>query len=128
MDNKVIKKRPPSFPIRLSKDQRAELEKRADLAGGLSIAGYIKFAALDQPPRKLRQPPIDRVALAQLLGQLGRVGSNINQIARIANAHNEINIPELAFALNELIDMREAIMKALGYQNPLDHDEGGRFS
>lgn len=127
MDNKVSKKRPPPFPIRLSESQRKEIERRSSELG-LSIAGYIKFTALDQPPRKLRQPPVDRVAISQLLGQLSRVGSNINQIAKMGHVQGEFSIPELAIALNELIDMREAIMKALGYLNSSDSDQGGEPS
>ena len=125
MDDDVSTKRPSPYSIRFSEKQRIELQRRADQAGGLSIAGYIKFTVLDQPPRKLRQPTIDRVAIAQLLGQLGRVGSNINQIAKIGHIQGEFSIPELAIALNELIDMREAIMKALGYHNSSDDIRGG---
>ncbi|MGS2723958.1 plasmid mobilization protein [Porticoccus sp. GXU_MW_L64] len=121
------KKRPPPFPIRLSDSQRKEIERRSSEVG-LSIAGYIKFTALDQPPRKLRHPPVDRVAIAQLLGQLGRVGSNINQLTRMGHVQGEFSISELAIALNELIDMREAIMKALGYHHPSDDEEGGGLS
>ena len=122
MDNDVSTKRPSPYSIRLTKNQRIQLQQRADQAGGLSISGYIKLTALNQPPRKLRQPTIDRVAIAQLLGQLGRVGSNINQIAKMGHVQGEFSIPELAVALNELIDMREAIMKALGYHHPSDDE------
>lgn len=122
MDNEESTKRPSPYSIRLTESQRIKLQQRADQAGGLSIAGYIKFTALDQPPRKLRQPTIDRVAIAQLLGQLGRVGSNINQIAKMGHVQGEFSIPELTIALNELIDMREAIMKALGYHHSSDDE------
>lgn len=122
MDDHVSTKRSSPYSIRFSEKQRIELQRRADQAGGLSIAGYIKFTALDQPPRKLRQPPVDRVAITQLLGQLGRVGSNINQLTKMGHVQGEFSIPELTIGLNELIDMREAIMKALGYQHPSDDE------
>lgn len=122
MDDDISTKRPSPYSIRFSEKQRIELQRRADQAGGLSIAGYIKFTALDQPTRKLRQPPVDRVAITQLLGQLARVGSNINQIAKMGHVQGEFSIPELTIALNELIDMREAIMKALGFHHPSDDE------
>lgn len=118
----VSTKRPSPYSIRLTESQRIKLQQRADQAGGLSVAGYIKLTALDQPPRKLRQPPVDRVAITQLLGQLARVGSNINQIAKMGHVQGDFSIPELTVALNELIDMREAIMKALGYHHPSDDE------
>lgn len=127
MDKTVSTKRPPPTSVRFSVSQKIALKSRAEKYG-LSISGYIKFTALDQPPRKFRGPTIDRVVLAQLLAQLGKVGSNINQIAKMGHVQGEFSIPELTIALNELIDMREAIMKALGYQNPSGNDQGGRSS
>ncbi len=109
-------KRLPPFSIRLSVDERAEIVRRADTAG-LSIGGYWKSAVFDRPPpRKSRRPHVDHVELAKLLGQLGRVGNNLNQLARTLNTEGSVEIPELTQALNDLTEMRAAIMVALGYQ------------
>ena len=110
------KHRPAPFSIRLSVDERAEIVRRAD-AAGLSIGGYWKSAVFNlPPPRKSHRPSVDRVELAKLLGNLGRVGNNINQLARILHAEGSVEIHELTQALNALTDMREAVMISLGYQ------------
>lgn len=116
MNDQSSNKRPAPFSIRLSVDERAEIVRRAD-AAGLSIGGYWKSAVFNlPPPRKSHRPSVDRVELAKLLGQLGRVGNNINQLARTLNMEGSVEIPELTEALKELTDMREAVMIALGYQ------------
>ena len=123
-------KRPAPFSVRLSVDERRELVRRAE-AAGLSIGGYWKSAVFNlPPPRKSRRPSVDRIELAKLLGQLGRVGNNINQLTRTLNAEGSVEIPELVTALKELTDMRAAIMNAIGYQETSSdfgqdkHDEG----
>ena len=109
-------KRPAPFSVRLSDDERAELVRRAE-AAGLSIGGYWKSAVFNiPPPRKSRRPRTDTAELAKLLGQLGRVGNNINQLARILNYEGSVEIPELVTALKDLAEMRAAVMHVLGYQ------------
>ncbi len=116
MNEQSSNKRPAPFSIRLSVDERAEIVRRAD-AAGLSIGGYWKSAVFNiPPPRKSRRPRADTAKLSELLGTLGRVGNNINQLARTLNAEGSVEIPELVQALKELTDMREAVMIALGYQ------------
>ncbi len=126
-------KRPAPFSVRLSDDERRELVRRAE-AAGLSIGGYWKSAVFNlPPPRKSRRPRTDTVELAKLLGSLGRVGSNINQLARILNTNGSVEIPELEKALKDLADMRAAVMHVLGYQETSSdfgqdndkHDKGG---
>ncbi len=115
MGKQVSKKRTPPFSIRLSDDERAEIVRRSH-AAGLSIAGYFKSVALNQRPRKFRHPQVDRAELARLLGQLGRVGNNLNQLARTLNTEGSVEIPELTQALNDLSAMRAMVMSALGYR------------
>ncbi len=122
-------KRPAPFSVRLSDDERAELVRRAE-AAELSLGAYWKSAVFNlPPPRKSRRPRSDTVELAKLLGQLGRVGNNINQLARILNTDGSVEIPELEKALKDLADMRAAVMHVLGYQETTQdndkHDKGG---
>ena len=121
-------KRPAPFSVRLSDDERAELVRRAE-AAGLSIGGYWKSAVFNlPPPRKSRRPRTDTAELAKLLGSLGRVGNNINQLARILNEEGSVEIHGLTNALKDLADMRAAVMHALGYQETTQdenqHDKG----
>jgi hypothetical protein len=54
---------------------------------GLSHSSYLRACALGSPgPRAKRSPPISVEALAHATAALNKVGSNLNQIARVLNA------------------------------------------
>jgi hypothetical protein len=109
------KKRSAPFSLRLSFNEREELERRSDDAG-LSMGGYCKFAIFEKPPpRRARRPVRDRAELAKLLGAVGKVGNNLNQIAHQLNVHGSIDVPELQQALDDLAQIRAQVMIALGY-------------
>jgi hypothetical protein len=107
-----------SFPVtfRTTATERAEIKAAADRAG-LSPSSYIRAQALATPKmRATRKPPVDRAALAQLLGQVGKIGGNINQLARNEN-RGRANIwldETLKQCLDELAQMKVALMQALG--------------
>ncbi|TCZ51912.1 plasmid mobilization protein [Roseicella aquatilis] len=66
--------------------ERAELEQRAERAG-MSVSAYMRHQCLGTAgPRAVRRPPVEKKALAQLLGQLGKAGGNLNQVARALNS------------------------------------------
>jgi hypothetical protein len=68
-------------PIRCTQDERAAIKKAAQQAG-LSVGAFLRALALgDAGPRAVRRPPVERVELARLLGWLGKLGSNVNQLA-----------------------------------------------
>jgi hypothetical protein len=69
-------------PVRCTAEEQAAIKMAADRAG-LSVGAFLRAAALgDAGPRAVRRPPIERKELARLLGHLGKVGSNVNQLAR----------------------------------------------
>jgi hypothetical protein len=99
--------------VRLTPAERSTLDAAAERAG-LSLAGYARSQLLAAPPvRQARRPPIERVELARLLAQLGKIGSNVNQIARALNSTGETP-PELAGVPEAIAQMRDAIMRSLG--------------
>jgi hypothetical protein len=56
-------------------------------AAGLSRPSFLRTLALGSPgPRAKRSPPINAEALAHATAALNKVGSNLNQIARVLNA------------------------------------------
>jgi hypothetical protein len=115
IQSKTLKKRTAPFSLRLSFNERVELEQRSNDAG-LSMGGYCKFAIFEKPPpRSARRPVRDRAELAKLLGAVGKVGNNLNQIAHQLNVHGSIDMPELKQALEDLAQIRAQIMIALGY-------------
>jgi hypothetical protein len=100
--------------IRLSPDERARIDDDAARAG-LMPGSYARQVLLGAPaPRQVRRPPIERRELARLLGELGHIGGNLNQIARLGNVGEDIDAAELATVLADLATVREAILKALG--------------
>ena len=100
--------------IRLSPDERGSIDQAADRSG-LTPGSYARQVLLGAPaPRQVRRPPVERRELARLLGEIGHVGSNLNQIARLGNVGEDIDATELATVLADLGVVREAILKALG--------------
>lgn len=77
-------------PFRVSPDEYAQLTRLADRAG-LTVGSYVRSRALENPTtRARRKPAIEQVAVSRLIGELGSVGSNLNQLARKANSGNFI--------------------------------------
>jgi hypothetical protein len=106
--------RPSPFTVRLTDEERTELEHRAERAG-LSLGGYFKSAAFNTPPpAQSRRPPVDRAELAKLLAAIGRIGNNVNQLARVANAGSWPEAKDLSQACSDIRWIRKALMKALG--------------
>ncbi len=95
--------------------QRAEVAELA-ARSGMSVGAYLLAVALGTPaPRAARRPPIERRELARLLGETGKIGSNVNQIARACNRGREdLSAPLLAPIQAELAMIRDALMAALG--------------
>ena len=100
--------------VRVSVAERAELEAAADRAG-LTLGSYIRERVLSAPQtRAVRRPPIEKKLLAQLLGQLGRVGGNIHQIVKHMNFGTGVMHDELRSALASFEEAAAAIMEAMG--------------
>lgn len=116
---KPKRQRPAPFAIRLSRDERARLEREA---AGAPLGTYIKAKALGEPLRARRSGLAieDRQSLAQALGLLGRsrLSSNLNQLAKLANTGSLPLTPEveaeLLSALVEVRAIRCLLMEALG--------------
>jgi hypothetical protein len=101
--------------LRCSESER-EAIKNAALRAGLSVGAFLRALALGDPgPRAVRRPPVERVELARLLGHLGKIGSNINQIAKAIHTTCAFPTwPELACIRDDIATMRAALLAALG--------------
>jgi hypothetical protein len=100
--------------IRLSTEEYAALDEAADRAG-LVVGSYARQAMLGAPvARQVRRPPVERRELARLLGELGKIGGNLNQLAKAANTGVVIYGGEIEAALGDLLKARNAILTALG--------------
>ncbi|MFV1579180.1 plasmid mobilization relaxosome protein MobC [Phaeobacter sp. JH20_24] len=101
--------------IRLTDAERAEVDAMAARAE-LTTASYGRSILLDSPaPRAVRRPAVDTVQVAKLLGELGKVGSNLNQLAYHLNSGTaEVSPQAIESALADVAELRKACMEALG--------------
>lgn len=95
---------------RVTAEERAALEAAADRAE-MMLGPYVIAAALGAPTRRgRRRPQVERGVLAQLLGQLGKAGSNLNQLAKVANQTGQPPAAEeLAAAIRDIREAARAI-------------------
>lgn len=115
------RQRTKTVTVRVSAEERAQLEALSSRAG-LAAGAFLRAAAFGGAgPRAQRRPSADHAVLRQLLGELGRVGNNLNQIARTLNTGQSADLPELREALSAYLGVRNAIYRALGKEPHDDH-------
>jgi len=99
-----IRKRQPRVYSRVTQDERAKIESDAT-ALGMSVGTYLRFLAIDRPQtRPVRRPLADVQLLAQIKGQVGRLGGNIHQLLRMAARGDIPWTEEMAVAAKEVSD------------------------
>lgn len=92
-----------AFRVRLTAAERARLDAKA-VEAGCTLSRLIRAAVLGY---RLPSPPIVRAAM----NELTRVGGNLNQIARHANATGELRadldavLEEVIWAMGRLLDV-----------------------
>ncbi len=111
-----------SFAFRLDPEVAAGIAEKA-AAHGLSIGRYARALVLKDTGRTLpvlrRGPPRDAVELRRLVAQIGKIGANINQIARVANTPGlVVDRDALARALVDLAEIRNALLIVLRVRDP----------
>lgn len=120
--------RQPPLSVRLSAEEIAELRSRAEQSG-LTISGYFKAAVFNTPPlKRSRRVTHDQESLARLLASVGRIGSNINQLARVANMGSWAEADMLMEAAADIRWMRRTLMAALGITPEPEPNPEGRPS
>ena len=97
-------------------------------AAGMTRAAWSRSKLLGTPgPRSQRRMPADAKALREIIGHLGRIGNNLNQIAYHLNLREAPEIPELRQALADYAPIRNAIYKIVGLDPaPADKPGGAR--
>jgi hypothetical protein len=112
---KVADPKSKAFAIRFTPAQFAQVADAANDAG-LSVGAFARTVLLGSPgPRAVRKPPVQKAELARLLGELGKLGSNVNQIARAYNqGRDAASLAELAEIRGNLVVLRDEVMQALG--------------
>lgn len=106
------KKSAVPISYRVTWAERDEVEMKAKKAG-LTLASFSRAMVLDNPEPRKRRPSLDHVLMGDFLGRLGKVGNNINQIARRLNEGAGPNLPEIEAAFCDLRELKNAILEAL---------------
>lgn len=102
--------------IRFTDDEYAQIEDAAQRSG-LTFSSYVRKQVLGTPgPRYVKSPPLHKQDLARLLGHVGKVGSNVNQIAHRVNCGEPVMHTTLLVIQHDIAGMRTAVLKALGYK------------
>lgn len=93
-----------------------------------SAGGFMRWLALNSaseiagetivptrtPPASQRAPSIDNVAVARLMGEVGRLGNNVNQIAKGMNTTGDIPSAEAAIEMTAAINRLSLSVAMLG--------------
>lgn len=99
--------------VRLSDAELAEIAARAESVE-MTPASFARFMLLDTPPpRATRKPSVAVQAVGRVLAELGKVGSNVNQIAHALNSGVAVHPAIIDKALRDVSDMRDACLEAL---------------
>lgn len=92
---------------------------------GMTLTDFVKARTLGKPPR-IKKANFDREILIRLLAELGKVGSNINQIAKVMNTEKKtfytVAVKEtlIARTLTDVGTLSSEILKQL------EHDREGQ--
>ncbi|MBO6816375.1 MAG: hypothetical protein JJ891_16080 [Rhizobiaceae bacterium] len=116
------------FAIRLTDDERKELERRA---GEMALGTYIKIALFAEGvkprARGMRVPVKDHVRLAELLALLGssRLSESMHKLSEAASTgtlYVDDDVPiAIKKACNDICVMRLMLMQSLGFR--IDEDQ-----
>ena len=90
-----MKKRNCRFEVRFTKDELSDLTRKARKAR-LTNAAFIRRAVCGAEVKEA--PPADGPLL---IGEVRRVGYNIDQILKLANARGMLDVPRLRKALDD---------------------------
>ena len=97
----------------LTPEERAKAEADAQ-ALGLSLSGYARTLLLGAvTPGTPRRPLPSAEELARMLGQLGKVGSNLNQLTKLANQGQLVPPATLGLCVAEVRQLTAQIAEAL---------------
>ena len=100
------------FEMRLTKDEFYDLTKKARKAG-MSTASFVRLAIAGKEVKEA--PSVD---VPMLIREVRRVGSNIDQILKIANSRGLLDVPELRKALADNRAIEKMISQAYGVAWP----------
>jgi hypothetical protein len=108
-------RRSRSFTLRFTEAEFEQVQAGAT-AARVAISTYARAVLLDAViPRTARRATADEKQLARMLAQLGKIGSNLNQIAQQANTTGQLApVASLRQIGQEMAEIRLLLRAALG--------------
>lgn len=113
--NGAKERRDVLWPIRWTASEIVEVKSLAESANAEPSA-YVRGAALNKKPKPISRATGDRLALIKALGELGKIGSNVNQLAKSGNMGHPVLMATHIRALQAIEQCADAIRSQL--QNP----------
>lgn len=110
------RRRTKCLPVRLTPFEHEKLQ-RLSAQSGLKMGAFVRKMALgDEGEGAQKEPPPDQQLLASILGQIGKIGSNANQLAKRANTDGfgSIAPSDLKELMESISNIRAMLMVALG--------------
>lgn len=104
------------FTMRVTEEMYEDLKKNAD-AAHLSVMAYTRQLLSDRRPVVHNETVYNNPELLKVLGDIGKIGSNLNQIARYLNEGvdpTEEMRKEVIRCITELLKMRNEIKEMAG--------------
>ncbi len=114
-------KRTMRFQVRLSPIEYEALASRWSVSGSNSLARYVRacvFGDEDAVALYWQQRKQDHLDRLHVLGELGRIGSNVNQIARQLNRYDPKSAATLAGQLQHVREELARIAAAASEGQP----------
>lgn len=102
--------------FRVAPEEYDRIKDEAD-RGGVTVGTFARDVLIGaEAPRRVRRPPAEKAELVRLLGELGKIGSNVNQLAAKANVGvlRVLDPMALAQIQDDLDELRADLMRALG--------------
>jgi hypothetical protein len=102
----------------LTPEERATIAAKAQ-AVGLPLGAYLRVLGMGAPtPRTqaARATP-EAAELVKLLGQVGKIGGNLNQLAKLGNMGQLVPPSSLQACIDEVLEVAEMIAEALTHDN-----------
>ncbi|MBR0832021.1 MobC family plasmid mobilization relaxosome protein [Bradyrhizobium manausense] len=116
------RRRTEALRIRLSAEERDAVDAAAE-AAGVGVCTFARVLVVNAvgktptpAPRPRRTPSEPARNLAKVIGEIARIGNNLNQLARAANTGFDLDPAIVTEATAELRRLRETIVAS--------HDEG----
>ena len=98
-------------------DIELEILNQHAATAGLSRSEYLRKLFLEEEIHVHYEVVADMKILRELLGEYGKIGSNLNQIARYFNTGGERSLAmeeEIRHCISELFKLRKEVLKLAG--------------